>query len=496
MTKGKNSRTMEVLSKLREKYAHSNRFEFQQANAHLSMAYTLKIAPEPFELKPWFPIPTPFFKDHKDEVFEVMAQKLSFAWLDNFVSPRFNMENSIKCRNYHDFLMNTERKYSSEFSRLYSRSYNQSQREGLEEEYHQLISKYNDLEREKGSYARQKAQKIDNKWNEVLHRRREIFNKYDFSKHKIIATKELDEYLKVPCKTSWICICDYAVGKLCWEISGIRRNRKTIYRDPDESYCPGGPGVWREFHGKAFDLINPKKYLIDVIEKFSKPTYLSTNEAQENYPEFVVRPDLLESRLFTIKKYLERLDELPDFGESVVSLYKASVNEVRSKYKHLYNKLHQTTNEPLTVRPAETVAGGFTIPKPPKKLTALQLDIGKITALKAESERIGLILGPIFANDPDKEKSPEELKKDECLGFLDQEVMGLDLRHSDLVKLLSTRTVWSRAELEEIMTERKLMLDGVLEHINEAAFNHANMPFTEGDDPIEINQKLVKELYS
>lgn len=262
------------------------------------------------------------------------------------------------------------------------------------------------------------------------------------------------------------------------------------------SYCLGGPGVWREFHGKAFDLINPKKYLIDVIEKFSKPTYLSTNEAQENYPEFVVRPDLLESRLFTIKKYLERLDELPDFGESVVSLYKASVNEVRSKYKHLYNKLHQTTNEPLTVRPAETVAGGFTIPKPPKKLTALQLDIGKITALKAESERIGLILGPIFANDPDKEKSPEKLNKDECLGFFDQEVMGLDLRHSDLVKLLSTRTVWSRAELEEIMTERKLMLDGVLEHINEAAFNHANMPFTEGDDPIEINQKLVKELYS
>lgn len=332
MPKGKKSKTMEVLSKLRGKFAQSNKFEFQQANAHLSMAYTLKIAPEPFELKPWFPIPTVFFKDHKDEVFEVMAQKLSFAWLDNFVSPRFNMENSIKCRNYHDFLMNTERKYSSEFSRLYSKSYNQSQKEGLEEEYHQLISKYNDLERENGSYARQKAQKIDNKWNEVLHRRREIFSKYDFSKHKIIATKELDEYLKVPCKTSWICICDYAVGKLCWERSGIRRNRKTIYRDPDESYCPGGPGVWREFHGKAFDLINPKKYLIDVIEKFLKPTYLSTNEAQENYPEFVVRPDLLESRLFTIKKYLERLDELPDFGESVVSLYKDSENEVRSKY--------------------------------------------------------------------------------------------------------------------------------------------------------------------
>ena len=164
--------------------------------------------------------------------------------------------------------------------------------------------------------------------------------------------------------------------------------------------------------------------------------------------------------------------------------------------KLLYNKLHQTTNEPFTVQPAEAVASGFTIPKPPQKLTSLQLDMGKITALKAESERVSSILGSIFAKEPDNEINAEELTTDNGLGSLEQEVMGLDSRHSDLVKLLSTRVEWPRAELEEIMTDRKLVLDGVLEHINEAAFNHANMPFTEGDDPIEINQDLVKELYS
>ena len=164
--------------------------------------------------------------------------------------------------------------------------------------------------------------------------------------------------------------------------------------------------------------------------------------------------------------------------------------------KLLYKKLHQTTNEPFTVRPAEAVASGFTIPKPPQKSSSLQLDMGKITALKAESERVGSILGPIFAKEPDNEINAEKLTTDNCLDSLEQKVMGLDSKHSDLVKLLSTRTEWSRAELEEIMTDRELMLDGVLEHINEAAFNHANMLFTEGDDPIEINQDLVKELYS
>ena len=164
--------------------------------------------------------------------------------------------------------------------------------------------------------------------------------------------------------------------------------------------------------------------------------------------------------------------------------------------KLLYNKLHQSTNEPFTVRPAEVVASGFAIPKPPQKSTSLILDMGKITALKAESEKVDLILGSIFAIESDNEINVDEFKTDSGLENLDQGVMGLDSRHSDLVKLLSSRAEWSRAELEEIMTDRELMLDGVLEHINEAAFNHANMPFTEGDDPIEINKDLVKELYS
>ena len=35
------------------------------------------------------------------------------------------------------------------------------------------------------------------------------------------------------------------------------------------------------------------------------------------------------------------------------------------------------------------------------------------------------------------------------------------------------------------------MLDGALEHMNDAAFNHFDAPLFEGQDPIEINRDIV-----
>ena len=37
-----------------------------------------------------------------------------------------------------------------------------------------------------------------------------------------------------------------------------------------------------------------------------------------------------------------------------------------------------------------------------------------------------------------------------------------------------------------------LMTDGALEHLNEAAFDHADGPLTEGDDPLEINPDILE----
>jgi hypothetical protein len=38
------------------------------------------------------------------------------------------------------------------------------------------------------------------------------------------------------------------------------------------------------------------------------------------------------------------------------------------------------------------------------------------------------------------------------------------------------------------------MLGGAMENINEAVYEEFDQPFTEGEDPVEINQKIVAEI--
>ncbi|MGE8458379.1 MAG: tellurite resistance TerB C-terminal domain-containing protein, partial [Pseudomonas alloputida] len=73
-------------------------------------------------------------------------------------------------------------------------------------------------------------------------------------------------------------------------------------------------------------------------------------------------------------------------------------------------------------------------------------------------------------------------------------VHGLDVEHSAFLRLLVSRTEWSRAELEDAASDMELMLDGALERINDTAFELFDMPVTEGDDPIEINPEILDEL--
>jgi hypothetical protein len=59
--------------------------------------------------------------------------------------------------------------------------------------------------------------------------------------------------------------------------------------------------------------------------------------------------------------------------------------------------------------------------------------------------------------------------------------------------MLKLRSQWTRAELEELATDRGLMLDGTLERINEACLDKFEEPFVEGEDPIDVNQSLLRE---
>ncbi len=159
----------------------------------------------------------------------------------------------------------------------------------------------------------------------------------------------------------------------------------------------------------------------------------------------------------------------------------------------LYGMLHIALETPVTVRPAGAHSLGFTIPSPPKaKEAGVELDMNRIAALHAESEKVSAILSAIFADDvPQSEPLPEP---QDIETVVEDSVMGLDAEYTALVRQLCTRQEWRREELEELAQDRGIMLDGALEHINEAAFDLYDQPFCEGDDPVEINQEIVKEI--
>lgn len=60
--------------------------------------------------------------------------------------------------------------------------------------------------------------------------------------------------------------------------------------------------------------------------------------------------------------------------------------------------------------------------------------------------------------------------------------------------MLASKLIWERDELEKLAADHNLMLDGTLDSINDASFDHFGGPFFEGDDPIEIDPEIVSRL--
>ena len=72
--------------------------------------------------------------------------------------------------------------------------------------------------------------------------------------------------------------------------------------------------------------------------------------------------------------------------------------------------------------------------------------------------------------------------------------MGLNEAHTALARMMLSRPEWSREELLDVAADLDLMLDGALEHINEAAFDAHDMALFEGDDPVTVNAEILEKV--
>lgn len=212
----------------------------------------------------------------------------------------------------------------------------------------------------------------------------------------------------------------------------------------------------------------------------------------------------------TIKKRVETLpvparEALADFLVLIAYAdHKISPNQVKVLEKiykllkldaqSLYGKIHGTsTDEPVTIRLPQPTSSGFAIPRPQEPDSGFQLDMHRVAALKNESKKVTDMLVSLFEQEADK-GSLTPAQADEFIVDQDDLLLGLDNDHSALIRLLCSRLQWTRTELEEIAADSGMMLDGALEHINEATYDNFDAPLTEGDDPVDINQDISKEL--
>ena len=130
------------------------------------------------------------------------------------------------------------------------------------------------------------------------------------------------------------------------------------------------------------------------------------------------------------------------------------------------------------------------------KKPSFQLDKARIAALQEDTARVSALLAKIFAEEPPPAPAvpePVEAEPAEAEAAA-QGLLGLDTAHSSFARMLLSRPHWSREELQDVASDLDLMLDGALEHINEASFDAHDEPLTEGDDPVTVNQHILEKV--
>jgi len=166
---------------------------------------------------------------------------------------------------------------------------------------------------------------------------------------------------------------------------------------------------------------------------------------------------------------------------SLMGLDRASLYSKLNNLEAQHGSIPPAINASSTRPPSATGTSGS---------AAIWLDSTIIAALKADSAKVSILLERVFA---DAESQPDKLPIEDHERKPESSVLDLDIDHAGLLHVLLQRAQWTRAELEEVCTDRGLMPDGAIERINEAAFSRFDQALIEGDDPVDINYELMVE---
>ena len=186
----------------------------------------------------------------------------------------------------------------------------------------------------------------------------------------------------------------------------------------------------------------------------------------------------------TIAKFLAHLAETdgtvsPDEVKFLERVYKM----LQLDAKLVYSDLHTAGSPGKAVAVSETQKAA--------PATGFVLDPERIAQLQKETEEVTALLSNVFAEEM---VEPQAVSAEEEETAPQPSVLGLDPSYLAFLRMLVSRPTWTRQELADVAADMELMLDGALEHINEATLDNYDIPLVEGDDPLEINQEILERL--
>jgi hypothetical protein len=185
----------------------------------------------------------------------------------------------------------------------------------------------------------------------------------------------------------------------------------------------------------------------------------------------------------TIAKFLIDVTATGSVSPKTVQLLEKAYTLLGLDAKSVYSDIHDrstTSDDPVTVRKGAPLRGH----KIPQDQRSLELDMSLIQSKIAESQEISGLLAEIFVDDQEPQSAP----------LTQSTIAGLDVAHSELLNTIAKQDVWQREELVAIADQLNLMLDGALEVLNEAAFDLCDEAVIEGDNTLEVNGAVLKEL--
>lgn len=160
----------------------------------------------------------------------------------------------------------------------------------------------------------------------------------------------------------------------------------------------------------------------------------------------------------------------------------------------MYRRIHALSaaatpaaDEPVTVKPSESGRGYAIAPPASGAASEIRIDMARVGKLMEDTKNVALMLDKIFVAEEEPAPPPPPPPSGAAIG-------NLGLQESAFLRKLAARDTWSRGDVESLAAELGLLPDGALEAINDAAFEVAGAPLCAGDDPVEVDQDIAKEL--